>query len=151
MARILIADREPTLLDTVGLLLQTEGHRVVRVANAGEALEQVQARSAFDLLVTDLSIAPVDGETGISWMQRRQPTMDVIVVSDHLDDETVGKVFGLGAAGYVDKPYSLREIMDPIREVLLRRTRRGLDTEPAPALDPPPVRQEPPKFKLSVG
>lgn len=129
MARILIADQEPTLLDTAGLLLQSEGHDVVRVRNSAEAVQKVRAHASFDVLIADLAVAPVDGENGISWIQRQQPTLDVIVVSDRLDEETVGKVFGLGAAAYVDKPCSLQDLMGSIREVLLRRTRRGLDSE----------------------
>ena len=125
MARILLVDDEPDLLQTLGVLLKTEGHTVVAVRDGYEAMKHLQSVEPFDMMVTDLRMAPVDGLELIEMANRDRPAMDIVVVSAYLSDEMVGRVMALGAAAYVDKPFSLEDIMGAIREVLVRKTRSG--------------------------
>ena len=125
MARILLVDDEPDLLQTVGVLLRSEGHSVTAVRDGLEAIKRLQSVEQFDLLLTDLRMAPVDGLELIETANKERPNMDIIVVSAYLDDEMVGQVMALGATAYIDKPFSLEDILGPVREVLLRRTRSG--------------------------
>ena len=58
--RILYVEDNPELRETIGMLLEGEGHEVVSCASAEEALE-LDAQQAFDLLVSDVSLPGLSG------------------------------------------------------------------------------------------
>jgi CheY-like chemotaxis protein len=60
VARILVVDDEPSVLEVTGELLVREGHEVATAAGAEEALELLRQRS-FDLLITDITMPGIDG------------------------------------------------------------------------------------------
>jgi len=128
MARILLVDDEPDLLTTVGILLKSEGHEVTPVKDGLAAIKRLRSKDDFDLMMTDIRMAPMDGLDLIAMASHERPAMDIIVLSAYLDDETLGRAMGLGAAAYVDKPFSMEDVLHPVREVLLRRTHRGEST-----------------------
>jgi hypothetical protein len=41
------------------------------------------------------------------------------------DEETIQKITILGASGYIRKPFTLQDILDPVNELMLRRTAGG--------------------------
>jgi len=126
MARILLVDDEPDLLITVGVLLKSEGHVVTPVKDGLTAMNRLRSTENYDIMLTDIRMAPVDGLELIAMASNERPSMDILVISAYLDDETLGRAMGLGAVGYVDKPFSLEDVLGPVREVVLRRTKAGL-------------------------
>lgn len=121
MARILIVDDEQDLLDTLTPLLRSQGHEVVPVSEPPQALELLRGEPAFDLLVTDLRMAPVDGLKLMAFAARKCPRMDVLVLSAYLDQETLQKVRGLGCSACVRKPFEIADLLDTIQSVLAKR------------------------------
>jgi len=125
MARIMLVDDEPDLLKTLGVLLSAEGHEVIALEDGLKAVKRLHSPEEIDLLLTDIRMSPVDGLQLIAVAHNERPTMDIIVVSAYLDDDTVRRATDLGAAACVDKPFSVKDILDPVREMLLRRTQFG--------------------------
>jgi len=125
MARILLVDDEGDLLETVGVLLKHEGHELIRTCDGAEALEYIRGLEPIDLLVTDIRMAPVNGLQLMEIAHRERPHLHIIVVSSYLDDETIQKAVDMGCSAYIKKPFMLRDILDPIREVLANMTKGG--------------------------
>jgi len=109
----------------VAVLLRSEGHDVVPVSDGFVAIEKIESVDEFDMMLLDLRMAPIDGIEVLECARRERPTMDVIVISAYLDDETLRRINELGVVDHVSKPFSLEDILGPMREVFSRRTWGG--------------------------
>ncbi|HSJ58299.1 MAG TPA: response regulator transcription factor [Anaerolineae bacterium] len=133
-ARILVVDDEPPIVDVLVYNLQ-RAHYDVDVAYDGQqALDQAR-RHPPDLVILDLMLPGVDG-LDVCRALRRERDVPIIMLTAR--DSEVDRVVGLelGADDYVVKPFSVRELMARVKNVL-RRT-----VPPAPPAEggPPPVR-----------
>ena len=118
--RILIADDEPSVRDSVGYALAQEGFEVTAAADGDEASELLGNGIPFDLLILDIMMP---GPSGLDICRdvRSRSAVPIIVLT--AKDAEVDKVVGLevGADDYVTKPFSVRELLGRVRAQLRRR------------------------------
>ncbi len=103
----------------LGLVLKTAGHEVTASADGMDALKHIESMEEFDLLVTDLRMAPVDGVEVVKATRQERPDLPIIVLSAYLDNEIKDTLMGMGANNCIEKPFSPQDIIDPIRDALL--------------------------------
>ncbi|MEA2014410.1 MAG: response regulator [Thermodesulfobacteriota bacterium] len=120
MARILLVDDEEDVLATLRVLIKSEGHKVIAIREGLEALELIRSSEKFDLLVTDLRMAPVDGMELIEMARTERPEMGIVVISAYLDDDTTRKVESLGCRLHIKKPFIIDEVVNAIHDELIR-------------------------------
>ena len=127
--RILIADDEPSVRDSVGYALAQEGFEVTAAADGDDAAAKLDDGIPFDLLILDIMMP---GPSGLDICRdvRSRSAVPIIVLT--AKDAEVDKVVGLevGADDYVTKPFSVRELLGRVRAQLRRRE---LDRSPLPA------------------
>lgn len=118
-ATVLIIDDDESLRDTVHLLLEAEGFRVVTAADGKTGFNQA-VTTRPDLIIVDLRLPGMSG-TEICKQIRASGISTPIIVLSALGDE-VDKVLLLeiGADDYVVKPFGGRELLARIRAVLRR-------------------------------
>jgi DNA-binding response OmpR family regulator len=118
-SRILLADDEPDLLDTVRYALTREGFAVDTVRDGANALEAARA-SAYDLLILDVMMPRLSGQDVCRTIRAES---DVPIIMLTARDAEVDRVLGLelGADDYVVKPFSLAELVSRVRALLRRR------------------------------
>jgi two-component system, OmpR family, response regulator RegX3 len=118
--RILIADDEPSVRDSVGYALVQEGFEVTAAADGDEASEMLGDGIPYDLLILDIMMP---GPSGLDICRdvRSRSAVPIIVLT--AKDAEVDKVVGLevGADDYVTKPFSVRELLGRVRAQLRRR------------------------------
>ena len=118
--RILIADDEPSVRDSVGYALTQEGFEVTAAADGDEATELLGNGIPYDLLILDIMMP---GPSGLDICRdvRSRSAVPIIVLT--AKDAEVDKVVGLevGADDYVTKPFSMAELMSRVRAILRRR------------------------------
>src|SRR5262245_27777087 len=118
--RILIADDEPSVRDSVGYALAQEGFEVTPAADGDEATTLLGNGIPFDLLILDIMMP---GPSGLDICRdvRSRSAVPIIVLT--AKDAEVDKVVGLevGADDYVTKPFSVRELLGRVRAQLRRR------------------------------
>ena len=118
--RILIADDEPSVRDSVGYALAQEGFEVTGAADGDEATEKLGDGIPFDLLILDIMMP---GPSGLDICRdvRSRSAVPIIILT--AKDAEVDKVVGLevGADDYVTKPFSVRELLGRVRAQLRRR------------------------------
>ena len=120
--RILIADDEPSVRDSVGYALEQEGFDVT-LAVDGEDVERKLGEDdqmPFDLLVLDIMMPGRSGLDICRDVRNRSPVPIILLTAK---DAEVDKVVGLevGADDYVTKPFSVRELLGRVRAQLRRR------------------------------
>src|SRR5215204_7485094 len=118
--RILIADDEPSVRDSVGYALAQEGFDVTAAADGDEATDKLGETVPYDLLILDIMMP---GPSGLDICRdvRSRSAVPIIVLT--AKDAEVDKVVGLevGADDYVTKPFSVRELLGRVRAQLRRR------------------------------
>jgi DNA-binding response OmpR family regulator len=119
--RILVIDDEPRILGFIARGLTAEGYSVDVADNGTEALRAAR-RNGYDLVLLDLLLPGIDGLSVLQALGHVQPELPVVIVSARSDLPTKLRGFGLGAADYLSKPFSVDELLARIR-VQLRRHR----------------------------
>src|SRR3954468_17358509 len=118
--RILIADDEPSVRDSVGYALAQEGFEVTPAADGDEAATLLGNGVPFDLLILDIMMPGRSGLDICRDVRARSPVPIILLTAK---DAEVDKVVGLevGADDYVTKPFSVRELLGRVRAQLRRR------------------------------
>jgi two-component system, OmpR family, response regulator len=109
MARILVVDREPKLVDFVCRFLAAQGFSVDGATDGARALGLIHERR-YELVVLDLVMDGLDGLTVLERIMESQPHLPVVIVSGLSDVESKVRCFQMGAADYMTKPFALAEL-----------------------------------------
>ena len=116
--RILLAEDEPAIADTLLYALQREGWQVRHCTLARDA-EAALAAEPPQLLILDIGL-PDDSGLALLGRLRRHSELPVMLLTARADE--VDRVLGLelGADDYVVKPFSPREVVARVRAILKR-------------------------------
>lgn len=130
---ILVVDDDKKLREMVGVYLEQEGYRVVMAGNGREAL-YVARYEKPDLIILDIMMPEMDGIEFMRHFSRESET-PVIMLTARVDESD--KVIGLeiGADDYVEKPFSVRELIARVRAILRRANRQSAESELLRAAD----------------
>jgi len=117
--KILIADDEPNIVAAVEFLLRRNGYEVHVARDGEEALELVEACHP-DLVLLDVMMPQKSGYEVCMRMRERSDWrhIKIVMLSAKGRDREVNKGLSMGADVYVTKPFSTRELMSKIRELL---------------------------------
>jgi DNA-binding response OmpR family regulator len=117
--RILIADDEPNILISLEYLMKREGY-IVSVARTGvEALDTLR-REHPTLMLLDVMMP---GKTGFEVCQEVRADDElkdtlILMLTAKGRDTDVAKGIALGADGYITKPFSTKELVQKVRDLL---------------------------------
>lgn len=125
--KILVADDEPDMLNLVAANLRAAGWDVHAVGNGAAAIEAVQ-NDHPELIVLDLMLPGLSGLEVCRMLKGDPSTSCIPIVMLTAKAEEVDRIVGLelGADDYITKPFSPRELVLRIKNVL----RRSSKTEP---------------------
>lgn len=114
MPRVLVIDDEPGMREMLRRGLEAEGHVVTEAADGATGLA-LAVSGEVDLVLLDLGLPALAGETVLSQVVAVRPQLPVIVVSakDDIDDRVAA--LDAGAQDYVVKPFALAELMARVR------------------------------------
>jgi two-component system, OmpR family, response regulator RegX3 len=136
--RILIADDEPSVRDSVGYALAQEGFEVTPAADGDQATEMLGGTIPYDLLILDIMMP---GPSGLDICREVRSRSAVPIIVLTAKDAEVDKVVGLevGADDYVTKPFSVRELLGRVRAQLRRRELDRAPVQQAARIESGPV------------
>jgi two-component system, OmpR family, alkaline phosphatase synthesis response regulator PhoP len=118
-ARILIVDDEPSIVMPLEFLMRREGYDVATAADGETALRAV-AEQAPDLVILDVMLPHMSGFE-VCRALRADPRLRglrILMLSAKGRESEVEKGLGLGADAYVTKPFSTRELVARVRQLL---------------------------------
>jgi two-component system alkaline phosphatase synthesis response regulator PhoP len=127
MAKILVIDDEPSIVNLVVAYLKPEGYEVLTAADGPAGLKTARAFKP-DLIILDIMLPGMDG---IELLSRLRRESEVYVILLTARTEEIDKIVGLsiGADDYVTKPFSPRELTARVKAAL-RRIRAGAGSGP---------------------
>lgn len=130
MAKILVIDDEPSIVNLITAYLKPEGYEVHTAVDGPSGLKAARAFKP-DLIILDIMLPGIDG---IELLSRLRRESEVYVILLTAKTEETDKIVGLsmGADDYVTKPFSPRELTARIKAALRRiQARPGSSTETA--------------------
>ena len=103
------------------------GFTSIEASDGLDALSRLEAHPEIELVLADLEMPRMNGETLLRRIMARWPEKAVIMISGADDVEVAVKCLALGALDYIGKPFHLDEMRTRISQVLDRR-RLSLET-----------------------
>ena len=129
--KILVVDDEERFARLVADDLRDAGHETTVLSSGAEAAKEVGA--GYDVVVTDLKMAPVDGIGVLEAVKTASPETEVIVMTAFGVVDTAVEAMKRGAADFITKPFAMDQLhlrLDRIAEKLaLRRENQALKLE----------------------
>ena len=129
MATILVVDDDLAIRAHLIAYLRDVGHDVEPTADAAAALELVDRR-AFDVLLSDVRVAGMDGFAMLRELRRRYPETGVVLMTAYATVPDAVEAMRAGAFDYLVKPFSL----DHLASVLGRLVEVQMLRRPAPSI-----------------
>ena len=118
--RILLVDDEQSFVETLGKRLKARGLRV-ETANSGEEAIDKAKHQTFDVIVLDLAMPGMDGIETLKQLREIDPDLQIILLTGHGSIEKAVEATKLGAMDFMQKPASLPDLLEQIREAGARK------------------------------
>ncbi len=117
--KILIADDEPNIVAALEFLMKQQGYEVQVARNGEEALNLVEA-GVPDLVLLDVMMPKKSGYEVCARIRERTEWrhIKVVMLTAKGRETEVNKGLSLGADLYMTKPFSTRELMQKIKDLL---------------------------------
>jgi two-component system alkaline phosphatase synthesis response regulator PhoP len=121
--KILIADDEPNILISLEYLMKREGYDVHVARDGHEALEIVR-REHPRLVLLDVMMPKKTGFEVCQELRSDDSVKDtlVLMLTAKGRDTDIAKGLAMGADGYMTKPFSTKELVQKVRELLASPT-----------------------------
>lgn len=127
--RILIVDDEQSICEIVAFNLRRAGYEAQVAHSAREALSMEPEN--FDLILLDVMMNEMNGFELAQVLRRNEVTRTVPIVfmTAKGSESDVLHGFELGADDYIDKPFSVKELVARVKAVLARSEHHGSRSE----------------------
>jgi CheY-like chemotaxis protein len=117
MAKILIADDAPAVLDVLDDVLTMEGHHVIRATTGGEALRRFQEEHP-NLAVLDIIMPDMDGLVVLEAIRRIDTELPIILITGLVGEALGKKVEQYPAVVFFEKGSGLDRFVELVNKTL---------------------------------
>lgn len=115
---VLIVDDEPAFCDMIAEVISAIGYKTWKVHSAEAAMDAwAKDGGEMGLALVDVVMPAVDGLTLIAELRRRDPRIQMVLVSGRLDEDTRWLASESGCL-FVSKPFEVSELTELIEELL---------------------------------
>ncbi|MGM0577937.1 MAG: AAA family ATPase, partial [Myxococcota bacterium] len=120
--RILVVDDDDLVRQLGRSLLMRFGYEVVEARNGREAVDRYRAEGdSIDLVLLDLSMPVMSGKEALRELRAMDPDVRVVLWSGYSMAEESETLQGLGACGFVAKPFHPSALAEAVQSALQRR------------------------------
>jgi two-component system, NtrC family, response regulator HydG len=119
-SRVLIVDDQRNMRTTTALVLRQAGYDVAEAESGETALSRLLAEP-FDVVLTDLKMAPLDGIAVLRGALEISPSTQVIVMTGYGTVESAVAAMQQGAHDYLSKPFKEEELLVRVQRALEKR------------------------------
>ena len=119
--RILIVDDEEAIREIVASMLTTAGYTCKQAASGLEALALLTSGNEFELMLSDLMMADLDGIGLLERTKEKYPDMPVVMVTAVHDISVALAAIRNGAYDYLLKPFEREQLLNTVSRALENR------------------------------
>jgi putative nucleotidyltransferase with HDIG domain len=119
--RILVVDDEEPIREIVASMLGTAGYACKQAASGLEALALLTSGEEFELMLSDLMMADLDGIGLLERTKEKYPDMPVVMVTAVHDISVALAAIRNGAYDYLLKPFEREQLLNTVSRALENR------------------------------
>jgi putative nucleotidyltransferase with HDIG domain len=119
--RILVVDDEEPIREIVASMLGTAGYACKQAASGMEALAVLSSGEEFELMLSDLMMADLDGIGLLERTKEKYPDMPVVMVTAVHDISVALAAIRNGAYDYLLKPFEREQLLNTVSRALENR------------------------------
>lgn len=119
--RILVVDDEEPIREIVASMLSTAGYTCKEAGSGMEALAILTSGEEFELMLSDLMMADLDGIGLLERTKERYPDMPVVMVTAVHDISVALAAIRNGAYDYLLKPFEREQLLNTVSRALENR------------------------------
>jgi DNA-binding NtrC family response regulator len=121
MSRVtaLVIDDEKSIRVSLGRALEDMGLEVLTAATGEEGIEK-SGSGSFSIVMLDLKLPGIGGLEVLRQIKEHTPPPPVVIISAHGTINSAVAAMRLGAADFIQKPFSLEEVRSVVGEILTR-------------------------------
>lgn len=118
-AKILIAEDEPFIVESLSFLLSREGYDVQAVNDGAQVLEKARTLKP-DLLILDIMLPAANGFEILRDIRATDALTDmpVLALTAKGQEEDRKRMLDLGANAFVTKPFANQDLLDRVSEIV---------------------------------
>src|ERR1700757_2702122 len=116
--RILVVDDEDSIREIVSSMLASANYQCRQAASGLEALALLDSGEQFELMLSDLMMAELDGIGLLEKTKERYPEMPVVMVTAVHDISVALAAIRNGAYDYLLKPFEREQLLATVRRAL---------------------------------
>ncbi len=110
MNLILLVDDDTSLVSYLKELLTDNNYRVKTASDGVEALNFI-SETKPDLVILDLGLPTMKGESVCQEMKKKYPDMSIIILTGRKETSDVVNLLSIGADDYISKPFAAEELL----------------------------------------
>jgi len=113
--KVLLVDDEKDFIEALGERMGNRGMNVSTTTSAKDALKKME-EEAYDAIVLDLQMPEMDGIEALKAIKKKNPDMQVILLTGHATVEKGIEAMKLGAMDLIEKPADIETIAEKIKK-----------------------------------
>ncbi len=113
--KILLVDDEKDYIEALGERMKNRGMNVSTTTSAKDALKRVE-EEPYDAIILDLQMPEMDGIEALKAIKKKNPDMQVILLTGHATVEKGIEAMKLGALDLIEKPADIETIAKKIKK-----------------------------------
>jgi len=117
MAKIVIIDDEPAMVEVIVTLCREKGHQVYPFNSAQKAVEQLDSIQPH-VVVADIRMETMTGFDVLRHVRENHRQTAVILITAYASVETAVEAMKMGAYDYVTKPFKIDELQMTVQRAL---------------------------------
>jgi two-component system response regulator AtoC len=117
MAKIMIIDDEPAMVEVIVTLCREKGHQVFPFNSAPKAVEQMDTIQP-QVVITDIKMETMSGFDVLRHVRENHRQTHVILITAYASVDTAIEAMKMGAYGYVPKPFKIDELQLTLQRAL---------------------------------
>src|SRR5512135_465262 len=129
MAKILIADDDPLVLDSLRQVVERMGHESIAATTVAAALETVETQP-IDVVLCDVQMPDGSGLKILSDIRGSASSPEVIIMTGYGDPDGAELAIKKGAWDYLEKPLSVKAVMLCVERALQYRDKKRTAAQP---------------------
>jgi PAS domain S-box-containing protein len=117
---ILIADDEKYIRDITGRMLAMSGYESCHAGNGHELMNIFLSRkNEISCIILDLTMPEMDGYETLAEIRKTDSRVPIIITSGYGENEITGELAERKVSGFLQKPFSLEELISAIEQAMI--------------------------------
>lgn len=118
--KILVVEDESVVRDVLRRLFRLEGYAVEMVGRGDEAIEILNRKNDFDVIITDLMLPGASGIEVLKASREINPEVSVILITAFATVDSAVDAMKAGAFDYLTKPFNNDQVLLTVKKALER-------------------------------